>query len=65
MFPSARLHLSEVGFPYGAFAAVMATGIVSIAPGFEGLGWISGALFCLDGAAFLSVAQHPGVSTHY
>src|SRR5689334_4864890 len=38
MFPSARLHLSEVGFPYGAFAALMATGIISIAPGLEDWG---------------------------
>jgi tellurite resistance protein TehA-like permease len=53
IFASARVHLSEAGFPYAAFAAVMATGIVSIAAGLEGLGWISGALFCLDEAAFL------------
>src|SRR5690242_11851226 len=52
MLPSARAYLLEVGFPYGAFAAVMATGIVSIAIGLEGWVRISGALFCLNGVGF-------------
>ncbi|HEX6441782.1 MAG TPA: tellurite resistance/C4-dicarboxylate transporter family protein [Stellaceae bacterium] len=37
---------------YGYFAFVMATGIVSIAAGLIGLGWISDALFALNLAVF-------------
>src|SRR5262249_51451344 len=53
MLATARLYLSEGGFPYGAFAGVMATGIVSIALSLEGWGRVSSALFYLNGAGFL------------
>jgi tellurite resistance protein TehA-like permease len=36
------------GFPYGYFACVMATGIVSIGFRLEGLAWISNGLFILN-----------------
>ena len=38
--------------PYGSFAFVMATGIVSIATRLNGLAWLSGALFALNLSAF-------------
>src|SRR5581483_7564959 len=38
----------DEGFPYGYFACVMATGIVSIAARLEGLGWVSAGLLILN-----------------
>jgi tellurite resistance protein TehA-like permease len=36
------------GFPYGYFACVMATGIVSVGAKLEGLAWVSNGLFVLN-----------------
>ena len=36
------------GFPYGYFACVMATGIVSVGTKLEGLEWVSNGLFILN-----------------
>ncbi|MGE0257115.1 MAG: tellurite resistance/C4-dicarboxylate transporter family protein [Alphaproteobacteria bacterium] len=44
--------LFDEGFPYGYFACVMATGIVSIAARLEGLAWLSNGLFGLNLAQF-------------
>jgi len=46
----ARLRFVEL--PYGSFAFVMATGILSIATGLVGWIWLSQALFALNVAAF-------------
>jgi tellurite resistance protein TehA-like permease len=45
---SVRPIFGRDGFPYGYFACVMATGIVSIAARLDGLAWVSSGLFILN-----------------
>jgi tellurite resistance protein TehA-like permease len=66
-----RWNFDGDGFPYGYFACVMATGIVSIGARLEGLAWISIGLFILNliqfsfwsGALVIRLCAEPAIAT--